>query len=64
MICPLKQAAVVGAAYDPELPHVGEYVARVFGSMAEATECHYDECAWWDGDRCGVTLAPIHRSTS
>lgn len=54
MICPLKQAALAGAAYDPEIPHVDAYVMRVFNSMVEATECHYDECAWWNGDRCGV----------
>lgn len=54
MICPLKQAAVVGAAYDPEIPGVGAYVVRVFGSMAEATECEHEGCAWYDGEICGV----------
>lgn len=56
MICPLKQAALAGAAYDPEIPHVDAYAMRVFNSMVEATECHYDKCAWWNGDRCGVVL--------
>ena len=59
--CPLKQAALLGAAFLNEGRDEDARMGRVFNSMRNSICCDLDECAWFDGTWCAVLAAGIRR---